>query len=38
MVVNILGWPGNLWGEWTDNNTKYNKGLEQSYQLYKKEK
>ncbi|MGE7871088.1 invasion protein [Bacillus paramycoides] len=37
-VANTSGWPGNLGGEWTDNNTKYNKGLEQSYQLYKKEK
>ncbi|MFL0403387.1 transglycosylase SLT domain-containing protein [Bacillus nitratireducens] len=34
-VANTSGWPGNLGGEWTDNNTKYNIGLEQSYQLYK---
>lgn len=34
-VANTSGWPGNLGGEWTDNHTKYNIGLEQSYQLYK---
>ncbi|RFT61254.1 invasion protein [Bacillus clarus] len=37
-VANKSGWPGNLGEDWTDNNTKYNVGLEKSYQLYKKEK
>ncbi|MEH7219624.1 invasion protein, partial [Bacillus toyonensis] len=30
------GWPGNLGEDWTDKNTKYNIGLEQSYKQYKK--
>ncbi|MFS8352314.1 invasion protein [Bacillus nitratireducens] len=35
-VANTSGWPGNLGEEWTDKNTKYNIGLEQSYKQYKK--
>ncbi|KEK23092.1 transglycosylase SLT domain-containing protein [Bacillus gaemokensis] len=35
-VANTSGWPGNLGGDWTDNNTKYNEGLERSYKSYKK--
>lgn len=30
-VANTSGWPGNLGPEWTDNNMKYNIGLEDVY-------
>lgn len=36
-VANTSGWPGNLGEDWTDKNTKYNVGLQQSYKQYKKE-
>lgn len=30
-VANTSGWPGNLGTEWTDENTKYNKGLAKAF-------
>ncbi|MDM5155556.1 transglycosylase SLT domain-containing protein [Bacillus sp. DX1.1] len=30
-VANTSGWPGNLGTKWTDENTKYNKGLAESF-------
>ncbi|EJS76317.1 transglycosylase SLT domain-containing protein [Bacillus cereus] len=36
-VANTSGWPGNLGEDWTDKNTKYNVGLQQSYKQYKKD-